>query len=131
MFVIGGNGSGKTTLAKLITGLYKPDQGEFYINGQSVNYAALGEFFSVVFNPPQLFEKLYNVQLENKSVFISENLSQIVDAIKKSKQDSKKVKIDSSKVIKTQPRMINEDSGKSILHKLKDATLNFFRGFKK
>lgn len=81
--------------------------------------------------PPGDAYKLKMTTSEGEKIVISENLSQIVDAIKKSKQDSKKVKIDSSKVIKTQPRMINENLGKSILHKLKDATLNFFRGFKK
>ena len=38
-----------------------------------------------------------------------ENVSQIVDAIKKAKQDSGKIKIDPEKVIKTKPRMVNDN----------------------
>lgn len=81
--------------------------------------------------PPGDAYKLKMTTSEGEKIIISENVSQIVNAIKKAKQDSKKVKIDPSKVIQIQPRMINENPGKSILHKLKDATLNFFRGFKK
>jgi len=67
--------------------------------------------------------KLKMTTSEGEKIVISENVSQIVNAIKKAKQDSEKIKKDS--------KMINENPGKSILHKLKDATLNFFRGFKK
>jgi len=34
--LIGPNGSGKTTLIKSILGMVKPDQGEIYVNGQSI-----------------------------------------------------------------------------------------------
>jgi cyclic peptide transporter len=67
MFVIGGNGSGKTTLAKLITGLYKPDNGKILINGTEINHETLGEYFSTVLNPFHLFDKMYNVDLNDKS----------------------------------------------------------------
>ena len=32
--VIGGNGAGKSTLIKLLTGAYKPDEGEMLLDGQ-------------------------------------------------------------------------------------------------
>ncbi|MEQ9404348.1 MAG: cyclic peptide export ABC transporter [Cyclobacteriaceae bacterium] len=65
LFIIGGNGSGKTTLAKLLTGLYSPSEGTITINNTSVRSSELGEFFSVVFNPLHLFEKLYGIDLGN------------------------------------------------------------------
>jgi len=66
-FIIGGNGSGKTTLAKLLTGLYIPDNGTIQINGQPVDNYQLGEYFSTVFSDYHLFEKLYNVDLTDKA----------------------------------------------------------------
>ena len=35
--VVGDNGAGKSTLIKTITGIYKKDSGEIYINGKNVN----------------------------------------------------------------------------------------------
>jgi putative pyoverdin transport system ATP-binding/permease protein len=66
LFIIGGNGSGKTTLAKLLTGLYEPDEGKILINGKTVENGQLSEYFSTVFNPSFLFEKLYNINIRNK-----------------------------------------------------------------
>lgn len=80
-------------------------------------------------------------------VIVTDSVSRIVQAIKYEKQNSCNVKIDPDKVIKINPRMVRENfnsevelrikvylenkTGKSILHKLKDAILSFFRGFKK
>jgi putative pyoverdin transport system ATP-binding/permease protein len=61
LFIIGDNGSGKTTLMKLLTGLYAPDQGRVKINGREVAPAHLGEYFSTVFSPIYLFERLYSI----------------------------------------------------------------------
>ncbi len=58
--------------------------------------------------PPEHVYKLKVTSSQGERVIVAENVSQIVDAIKKAKQ-----------------------AEKSILHKLKDATLSFFRGFKK
>jgi putative pyoverdin transport system ATP-binding/permease protein len=66
LFIIGGNGSGKTTLAKLLTGLYELDKGTIKINGVVVEGTQLSEYFSAVFNPSHLFEKLYNIDVENR-----------------------------------------------------------------
>jgi putative ATP-binding cassette transporter len=66
IFIIGGNGSGKSTLGKLLTGLYEPDEGEILINNRRVDASRLGEHFSAVFSPLYLFEKLYNVTLDDK-----------------------------------------------------------------
>jgi cyclic peptide transporter len=64
LFIIGGNGSGKTTLAKLLTGLYEPDAGMVLINDQPVEPSRLGEYFSTVFSPSFLFQKLYNIDTQ-------------------------------------------------------------------
>lgn len=64
IFIIGANGSGKSTLAKLLIGLYEPGEGAIFINGEQQHPETLGEYFSVVFNPPYLFKKLYNVDKE-------------------------------------------------------------------
>lgn len=35
--IIGGNGAGKSTLMKILMGIYKPDKGQFKINGQELS----------------------------------------------------------------------------------------------
>lgn len=61
VFITGGNGSGKTTLAKLLVGLYIPQQGVIELDGRTItdesrdNYRQL---FSVVFSDFFLFESL-------------------------------------------------------------------------
>jgi ABC-type siderophore export system fused ATPase/permease subunit len=65
-FIIGGNGSGKTTLAKLLTGLYIPEEGYIQIEGKEIEKNQLGEYFSTVFSGFHLFEKLYDVDISKK-----------------------------------------------------------------
>ena len=40
--ILGENGSGKTTLMNIISGIYAPDEGEIFINGEKV-YINIGE----------------------------------------------------------------------------------------
>lgn len=71
---------------------------------------------------------------QGERVIVTDSVSRIVHAIKYERQNSCNIKIDPDKVIKTNPRMVQENfsnAEKSILHKLKDATLSFFRRFKK
>lgn len=84
LFIVGGNGSGKTTLAKLLIGLYEPQEGSISINGDIVKSADLSEYFSAVFSPSYLFEKLYNVELEDKQEALS-NYLKLLDLQKKVK----------------------------------------------
>jgi putative pyoverdin transport system ATP-binding/permease protein len=61
IFMVGGNGSGKTTLAKLLIGLYRPEQGEIRLDGKPIldhNLEDYRQLFSVVFNDFHLFEGL-------------------------------------------------------------------------
>jgi putative ATP-binding cassette transporter len=75
VFIIGGNGSGKTTLAKLLTGLYSPDSGNLMIDGKPVASTEIGEYFSVVFSPSHLFQRIYNVDVSQKSEEIDQYMN--------------------------------------------------------
>jgi hypothetical protein len=59
--------------------------------------------------PPEHVYKLKVTSSQGERVIVTENVSQIVDEIKKAKQDSGKIKIDPEKVIKTKPRMVNDN----------------------
>lgn len=65
LFIIGGNGSGKSTFIKLLTGLYYPDKGEFYVDSNKIdktNYLAYRNLFSAIFTDFHLFDKFYGVK---------------------------------------------------------------------
>ena len=67
LFIAGGNGSGKTTLAKLVTGLYAPDEGQVLLNGQVVSNAIRGNYrqlFSTVFVEGHIFDRLLGADLD-------------------------------------------------------------------
>jgi putative ATP-binding cassette transporter len=67
-YIIGGNGSGKSTFAKLVTGLYIPDQGQIYIDGEKVdesNRERYRQYFSAVFSDFYLFNRLLGIEREN------------------------------------------------------------------
>jgi putative ATP-binding cassette transporter len=61
LFVVGGNGSGKTTLAKILSGLYVPDEGQILANGSIIAQESLELYrreVSAVFSDICLFEGL-------------------------------------------------------------------------
>jgi cyclic peptide transporter len=67
VFIVGGNGSGKTTFAKILTGLYVPDEGSLKVDGEEVTSYQMGEYFSTVFSGYHLFERLYNIDLSDEN----------------------------------------------------------------
>ncbi|WP_322053069.1 cyclic peptide export ABC transporter [Paraburkholderia bannensis] len=67
VYLIGGNGSGKTTLAKMIVGLYPPEQGRVLVNDEPVGEAQRDDYrqlFSVVFSDFFLFDSLLGMRLD-------------------------------------------------------------------
>jgi putative ATP-binding cassette transporter len=64
VFIVGGNGSGKTTLAKVLTGLYEPEDGTIELDGKPVDFAeraAYRQRFTAVFNDFHLFDALLGI----------------------------------------------------------------------
>jgi putative ATP-binding cassette transporter len=64
LFITGGNGSGKTTLAKLLLGLYIPEEGDVYLDGKVLTDETREQYrqlFSVVFSDFYLFESLFGL----------------------------------------------------------------------
>jgi len=77
-FIIGGNGSGKTTFAKLLTGLYKPVDGQIMFEGQtSVTQEKLlsyRELFAAYFADSFTFPYLYHLDDE----WIDQNADELI-----------------------------------------------------
>jgi putative ATP-binding cassette transporter len=65
IFLVGGNGSGKTTLAKLLIGLYVPEAGNIFFDGQPISDDErewYSQHFAVVFSDFFLFESLLGLE---------------------------------------------------------------------
>jgi putative ATP-binding cassette transporter len=80
VFVIGGNGSGKTTLAKLLVGLYLPDNGAMYLDRERVTLKtqdAYRQHFSAVFSDVFLFEDTLGVETKHDPLTVRQYMSQL------------------------------------------------------
>ena len=80
-FLIGGNGSGKTTMAKLLVGLYPPEEGKIILNGTIIddtNRDYYRQFFTTIFSDFHLFDRLletgYGKDLDQKGNQLLEKL---------------------------------------------------------
>lgn len=63
IFVTGGNGSGKSTFINLFTGLYRPTEGQIYLNGSLITenrYSFYSNQISAIFTDYFLFKYNYN-----------------------------------------------------------------------
>lgn len=77
IYIVGGNGSGKTTLAKLILGLYAPENGRIIWNGELVsdeNREQYRENFGAVFSDYHLFKDLPCEISSEKAALLLEKL---------------------------------------------------------
>ena len=94
LFVVGGNGSGKSTFVKLLSGLYKPNQGSLTWNGRLLNECQLRDLVAVVFSDPYLFSENYN----NFSISLAKSkVKMLVDWMKLTavvKEDKDRLTID-------------------------------------
>ena len=64
LFIVGGNGSGKSTLLKLLTGLYRPEQGRILLDGRAImaeDRPGYRSLFTSVFTDFHLFDRLYGI----------------------------------------------------------------------
>ena len=66
--VVGENGAGKSTLVKILTGLYKADEGQLIINGDNVNYNKAHTNTSIAYVPQEL--SLFNHMTVAENLFI-------------------------------------------------------------
>lgn len=60
VFIVGGNGSGKTTLAKIISGLYRPTEGELWLDDERIGHDQLLRYrqqITAVFSDVHLFSR--------------------------------------------------------------------------
>ncbi|MEM6452014.1 MAG: cyclic peptide export ABC transporter [Cyanobacteria bacterium P01_D01_bin.105] len=74
VFIVGGNGSGKSTLAKLLCGLYQPQSGQIWLNGEAIephNQQWYRQHFSAVFSDFYLFERV----LGNEALAAADEIS--------------------------------------------------------
>jgi putative ATP-binding cassette transporter len=80
VFIVGGNGSGKTTLAKLIAGLYVPQQGGIRLNSEWVTdetRESYRQLFSVVFDNATVFDSLLGLQSQGVDQRAADYLRQL------------------------------------------------------
>ncbi|MDE6470767.1 MAG: ABC transporter ATP-binding protein/permease [Eubacterium sp.] len=81
--IVGENGAGKTTCMKLLSGLYKPDDGEILINGISTSDMPVSQYFSLF---SAVFQDAFSLPAsiyENVSLSCNTDEDRVTAALKK------------------------------------------------
>ena len=88
--ILGENGSGKTTLMNMIAGIYRPDQGQIFINGEEVSIHSPKDAYKHRIGMVHQHYKLVNVFTAAENIILGQDLGNILD-MDKIKKDIYKI----------------------------------------
>lgn len=104
--IVGENGAGKSTLIKCLTGAYRPEEGEIYINGKLANDDP--DLFSRVVSVPQEID-LFQYLSVAENLFIPYEQTEIKGLIKQSELEARARPIIASFGIHAEPGQLVRD----------------------
>lgn len=84
--ILGENGSGKTTLMNMIAGIYRPDYGQIFINGQEVEIHSPKDSYKYKIGMVHQHYKLVNVFTAVENIILGQENDKVLD-IKKIKAE--------------------------------------------
>ncbi len=89
--ILGENGSGKTTLMNMIIGIYRPDEGKIFINGEEVNILSPRDAYNYKIGMVHQHFKLVDVFTAADNILLGEEAPEysIVDNARLIKEDAK------------------------------------------
>lgn len=77
--LLGENGSGKTTLMNMLSGIYLPDSGQIYVNGEKVTIASPRDAFNLHIGMIHQHFKLVDVLTAAENIVLGLNESRMID----------------------------------------------------
>lgn len=77
--ILGENGSGKTTLMNMIAGLYRPDEGEIFINGKKVQILSPKDAYSYHIGMVHQHYKLVNIFTAAENIILGTETGAFLD----------------------------------------------------
>jgi len=95
--LLGDNGAGKSTLIKIITGYYRPDEGEMYINGEKVDDLTVPKARELGIETVYQERALAELQSLWRNIFLGRELKNRVGILKidKMKQETHRLMVQS------------------------------------